>query len=154
MATLSWGKCCPHWLPIIGWTSESWKVPYLWLYGQYCRTVQLRFAMWSVLFKLVWDLAILCYKWNLAFSSGLNFVSIVFQDWAEGLSEFWTHHAFYILKDCSSLCPLIDTSFNFFPDGIFICHHPMNWWFDSGLSVTLRLIVRMMQSKKLSPSVT
>jgi len=66
------GKCCPHspsFIGLIRWKSEGSKSR---LYGGCGRTVQLRLAMCSTVFELIWDQALLCCKRKTVFISGLT----------------------------------------------------------------------------------
>jgi len=114
MNIVQWQRCCPHSLSFVipnRWKSEGDKSR---LYSGCGRTVQPRLVMCFMVFELVWDLEILCFKRKAVFS-GLTLDVWAFsftswwswrwswhhdgQCWWFGFQEIQTDHSFPIPKD-------------------------------------------------------
>lgn len=139
------GKYCSHspsFIGLNGWKSEGTKSR---LYSECGSTSQPTLAVCSMVFKLVWGLALLCCKRKVVFFSGLTQVSGAFSLVSAVMSQSELMVClcsrksrgiapFLSQKTAHSTLPPESCVLNFIFDGEFTCHH-------SGLPFSLWLIV-------------
>jgi len=141
MMTSLLANCSPHSPSFIDprkWKSESARSE---LYSGYGRTVQSRLAVCSMVFKLVWDLVLLCCK--IKFVVFFSDLTLEFQalnlehcsvavrvDGLSGFQEIQKDHPFPIPNDSVHHFTCWGLSWTFSSMGKFICHHSMDCCFD------------------------